>query len=76
MKDVFRYNFNALIRTYTLGQQLVQEKSIAQTKLKDECLLRYAVFKRTPQEFKLFLGSFSVGIVSITLFCSKKRNHL
>ena len=75
MKDVFRYNFNALIRTYTLGQQLVQRKSIAQTKRK-ECLLRYAVFNRTPQEFKLFLGSFSEGIVSTALFCSKKRNHL
>ena len=59
MKDVFRYNFNALIRTYTLGQQLVQRKSIAQTKRKEECLLRYAVFNRTPQEFKLFLCSFS-----------------
>lgn len=76
MKDVFRYNFNALIRTYMLGQQLVQEKSIAQTKLKEECLLRYTVLERTPQEFKLFLGSFSEGIVSTALFCSKKRNHL
>ena len=76
MKDVFRYNFNALISTYTLGQQLIQQKSIAQTKRKEECLLRYAVFKRTPQEFKLFLGSFSEGIVSTALFCSKKRNRL